>query len=105
MVTIPKKMKVHCSHCNKHTVHKTSQYKKGKEREMGQGTRRYHAKQKGYGGQKKPIFRKKVKTTKKVVLKLECNECKKKRMQNFGRAKSINLTDEKKAHKNAAVQY
>jgi large subunit ribosomal protein L44e len=33
-------------------------------------------KQKGYGGQTKPILRKKAKTTKKIVLKLECTESK-----------------------------
>ena len=105
MVTIPKKMKTHCPVCNKHKIHKISQYKKGQESSVNQGRRRYDSKQKGYGGQKKPIFHKKVKTTKKVVLKLECTECKKKRMQNFGRAKTINLTDEKKKHKKQTVTY
>ena len=33
------------------------------------GRRRYDEKQKGFGGQSKPIFKKKVKTTKKIVLK------------------------------------
>ena len=33
-------------------------------------------KQMGFGGQTKPIFHKKAKTTKKVVLRLECKECK-----------------------------
>merc|ERR1712137_942529 len=33
-------------------------------------------KQQGYGGQTKPIFRKKAKTTKKIVLRMECTECK-----------------------------
>ena len=35
----------------------------------------YNAKQKGYGGQTKPVFRKKAKTTKKIALKLECSKC------------------------------
>lgn len=30
----------------------------------------------GYGGQTKPVFHKKAKTTKKVVLRLECSVCK-----------------------------
>ena len=30
----------------------------------------------GYGGQTKPVFHKKAKTTKKVVLRLECTVCK-----------------------------
>ena len=38
-----------------------TQYKKSKERPASQGRRRYDRKQQGYGGQTKPIFRKKVK--------------------------------------------
>ena len=40
-----------------------------------QGKRRYDRKQSGYGGQTKPVFHKKAKTTKKIVLRLECAEC------------------------------
>ena len=56
-----------------------TQYKKGKDSLQAQGKRRYDRKQKGYGGQTKPIFRKKAKTTKKIVLRL-------------GREKDIGLT-------------
>jgi large subunit ribosomal protein L44e len=37
-----------------------SQYKKSKERKASQGRRRYDRKQQGFGGQTKPIFRKKA---------------------------------------------
>lgn len=40
------------------------------------GKRRYDRKQSGYGGQTKPVFHKKAKTTKKIVLRLECTACK-----------------------------
>lgn len=53
-----------------------TQYKSGKASEYAQGKRRYVRKQKGYGGQTKPVFQKKAKTTKKVVLRLECTVCK-----------------------------
>ena len=76
--------------------HKVTQYKKGKDSIFAQGKRRYDRKQSGYGGQTKPVFHKKVrlrrrldgeimtqrdvqqqaKTTKKVVLRLECTVCK-----------------------------
>ena len=74
--------------------HKVTQYKKGKDSLAVQGKRRYDRKQSGYGGQTKPVFHKKVglhlrktlicqvltddqaKTTKKVVLRLECTVCK-----------------------------
>lgn len=72
MVNIPKTRNTFCRgpKCRKHTPHKVSQYKKGKDSLVAQGKRRYDAKQKGFGGQTKPIFRKKAKTTKKIVLKL-----------------------------------
>ena len=37
---------------------------------------RYDRKQQGFGGQSKPILRKKAKTTKKLVLRMECSVCK-----------------------------
>lgn len=40
------------------------------------GKRRYDRKQSGYGGQTKPVFHKKAKTTKKIVLRLACSVCK-----------------------------
>ena len=43
-----------------YSVFQVSQYKKSKERKFSQGRRRYDAKQSGFGGQTKPIFRKKV---------------------------------------------
>ena len=43
---------------------------------LAAGKRRYDRKQSGYGGQTKPVFHKKAKTTKKIVLRLQCNTCK-----------------------------
>ena len=42
------------------------------------GKRRYDRKQSGYGGQTKPVFHKKAKTTKKISLRMECSKCKQK---------------------------
>uniref|UniRef100_A0A3Q3ECV7 60S ribosomal protein L36a n=1 Tax=Labrus bergylta TaxID=56723 RepID=A0A3Q3ECV7_9LABR len=60
--------------------------------------RRYDRKQSGYGGQTKPIFRKKAKTTKKIVLRLECVEpnCRSKRMMPIKRCKHFELGGDKK---------
>ncbi len=44
--------------CKKHTPHKVTQYKKGKDSLAAQGKRRYDRKQSGYGGQTKPVFHK-----------------------------------------------
>ncbi|KAG8222280.1 hypothetical protein J437_LFUL003261 [Ladona fulva] len=76
MVNVPKQRRTFCKKCKKHKLHKVTQYKKSKERKASQGRRRYDRKQQGYGGQTKPIFRKKAKTTKKIVLRMECAECK-----------------------------
>merc|ERR1719271_1765275 len=71
MVNYPKSKKTYCAQACKHITWKVTQYKKGKDSKVTQGKRRYDAKQKGYGGQTKPIFRKKAKLTKKTTLKLE----------------------------------
>ena len=77
---------------------KVTQYKKSAESKQAQGRRRcvfhfenicfglqvsfnhehhrYDRKQQGFGGQSKPILRKKAKTTKKLVLRMECSVCK-----------------------------
>lgn len=59
-MNVPKQRRTYCKKCNSHKVHKVTQYKKSKERKAAQGRRRYDRKQQGFGGQTKPIFRKKV---------------------------------------------
>ena len=48
-------------------------------------------KQLGFGGQTKPVFRKKAKNTKKITLKLECTKTKCKSFRVIGRAKTFIL--------------
>nr|CAX77697.1 ribosomal protein L36A [Schistosoma japonicum] len=98
MVNIPKTRNTFCksSKCKKHTLHKVTQYKKGKDSLYAQGKRRYDRKQSGYGGQSKPILRKKAKTTKKIVLRLECSQCKCKKQLAIKRCKPFELGGDKK---------
>ncbi|KAG6826318.1 hypothetical protein H0H92_000335, partial [Tricholoma furcatifolium] len=84
--------------------HKVTQYKKGKDSLFAQGKRRYDRKQSGYGGQTKPVFHKKAKTTKKVVLRLECTACKYKMQLTLKRCKHFELGGEKKT-KGAALTF
>ncbi|KXJ82849.1 hypothetical protein RP20_CCG010677 [Aedes albopictus] len=63
MVNVPKQRRTYCKKCKVHRVHKVTQYKKSKERPVSQCRRRYDRKQKGFGGQTEPIFRKKAKTS------------------------------------------
>jgi len=106
MVNIPKTRRTYCKGktCRKHTPHKVTQYKKGKDSLYAQGKRRYDRKQSGYGGQTKPVFHKKAKTTKKVVLRLECTVCKYKAQLSLKRCKHFELGGEKKT-KGAAIQF
>ncbi|TBT98268.1 ribosomal protein L44 [Hamiltosporidium magnivora] len=68
-----------------------------------QGNRRYKLKQRGYKGQTRPILRRSAKTTKKLVLKLECVTCKRKRLQPMKRAKHVIFGGEKKQRGEALV--
>jgi large subunit ribosomal protein L44e len=92
MVNVPKERKTYCGgKCKKHAVHKVTQYKAGKASNFAQGKRRYDSKQMGFGGQTKPVFHKKAKTTRKVVLRLECKKCKTKKHLCLKRTKHFEL--------------
>ncbi|KAI4291263.1 large subunit ribosomal protein L44e [Pancytospora philotis] len=104
MVNIPKTRNTFCGRCNKHAEFKVSLYKKSKDNPMRQGARRYRLKQAGFGGQTKPIFRRKSKVTKKPVIKLECKECKWKQCRALKRAKHVLISNEKKV-KGEALTY
>ncbi len=96
-VNVPKERSTYCKgkKCKKHTVHRVTQYKAGKASNFAQGKRRYDRKQKGYGGQTKPVFHKKAKTTKKITLRLECKECKTKCQLPIKRCKTFELGQKK----------
>ncbi|KEY70289.1 hypothetical protein S7711_06992 [Stachybotrys chartarum IBT 7711] len=106
IVNIPKTRNTYCKgrECRKHTQHKVTQYKAGKASLFAQGKRRYDRKQSGYGGQTKPVFHKKAKTTKKVVLRLECVKCKTKSQLALKRCKHFELGGDKKT-KGAALVF
>ena len=93
MVNAPKTTKTFCKapKCRNHQVFKVTQYKAGKASLVAQGKRRYDSKQAGFGGQTKPIFHKKAKTTKKITLRLECKECKTKSHLVIKRTKHFEL--------------
>ncbi|XP_063537103.1 large ribosomal subunit protein eL42 [Cydia strobilella] len=104
MVNVPKQRRTYCKKCKVHKTHKVSQYKKSKERHAAQGRRRYDRKQQGYGGQSKPIFKKKAKTTKKIVLRLECADCKVRSQVALKRCKHFELGGDKK-RKGQMIQF
>ena len=72
---VPREIRTYCPRCRKYTIHTVTLYKPGKRRSLAAGQRRYLAKLKGYGSQRKPEQKKTAKVTKKQVLKLKCREC------------------------------
>ncbi|XP_071830699.1 large ribosomal subunit protein eL42-like isoform X1 [Apostichopus japonicus] len=104
LVNVPKTRRTYCKKCKRHQTHKVSQYKAGKASLYTQGKRRYDRKQEGYGGQTKPIFRKKAKTTKKIVLRMECAECKFRKQLPIKRCKHFELGGDKK-RKGQMIQF
>ncbi|KAM7104367.1 large ribosomal subunit protein eL42-like [Molossus nigricans] len=98
MVNIPQSHRTFCKKGGKHQPHKATQYKKGKASLHAQGQWGNDRKQSGSGGQTKPIFRKKAKTTKKIVLRLEGNEpiCRSKRMLASKRCSMLNWEEIKR---------
>merc|ERR1712179_75839 len=103
MVNVPKTRKTFSKSINKHATFKVTQYKAGKASLYAQGKRRYDRKQSGYGGQTKPVFHKKAKTTKKIVLRLECTKSKKKLLV-IKRCKHFELGGDKK-RKGQMIQF
>ncbi|CAO2584197.1 60S ribosomal protein L36a [Lemmus lemmus] len=98
MVNAPKTRQTFCKKCDKRQPHKVTQYKKGKDSLYVQGKRCYDRKQSGYGGQTKPIFHKKAKTTKKIV-----PSCRSKRMLAIKRCKHFELESDKR--KSQVIQF
>merc|ERR1712162_4708 len=93
---ISKEKKTFCHKCQTHRLVKITQYKSGRASLKAQGKRRYDMKQKGFGGQTKPVFRKKAKQTKKIVLKLECTKTKTKNFRCIKRCRTIILGKKEK---------
>ncbi len=73
----PKEVRMHCPHCNKHTLHKVKLASKGKTRSMAKGQRAHERKLLGHGGKRAGKVSVK-KQGKRQKLVLECSVCKKK---------------------------
>lgn len=74
---IPKKIKAHCPFCKKHTEHTVKEMSKGKRRTLAWGQQKHLRKIKGYTSKVGKTL-KVVKQSRKTVMMLVCNECKKK---------------------------
>ncbi len=75
-VKAPKEVKTYCARCRMHTEHSLSLYKKGRERRLSAGARRYRRKKAGYGSQPKAVQKRFAKAgTKKYVIRYKCKTC------------------------------
>ncbi|XP_032109725.1 60S ribosomal protein L36a-like [Sapajus apella] len=106
MVNIPKTHRTFRKKCGKHQPHKVTQHKKGKDPLYAQGKQCYDRKHSGYAGETKAIFWKTAKTTKKIMLRLECVEpnCRFKRMLATKRCKHFELGGDKN-RKGQVIQF
>ena len=92
----PKKIKVHCPKCKKHTEHTVKTAKKkvrGTAHPNSQSNNRKDRHKRGYGGHgkySKPAVSKKP--TQKQDLRLECGECKKSHTKTGFRVKKFEMT-------------
>jgi len=89
----PRSLNRYCPKCHKHTEHKVSVYKKGKERMLNHGRRRLERKKKGYGSFPKEIFHKNAKINKRTLPIFECSECNKKQYGKSYRVKKFELVE------------
>lgn len=88
----PQTIKVFCPYCRHHTLHRVSIAKRKPRRTLAVGQRRFLSKLRGYGSfpKEKPVGREKP--TKRVDLRFECTECKRKHPHGKGfRVKKLEL--------------
>lgn len=95
MIT-PKNERTYCAKCKFHTEHKVVQAKRGKTRPESQGERKSDKKPAIIQGNAMPVFQKKCKTTKEVVMKYTCTICGACHQKSLGRSKYVEVTNEKK---------
>ena len=89
----PKKVRIFCPFCKKHTDHSVSQAKRRTRGTMTHGNRRFKRKLRGYGSfpKEKPTGREKP--TRKTNLLFKCTVCNKKHGKGKGfRVKKFELT-------------
>jgi|SRR3989338_4672500 len=90
---VPKAQNRFCIYCKKHTEHNLHRQSSGKKRrELSEGQRRFNRKLVGFGSFPKSNPKDRAKPTKKLDLRYECKECKKKSNIGLGfRAKKFEL--------------
>ncbi|MCD6483198.1 MAG: 50S ribosomal protein L44e [Candidatus Aenigmarchaeota archaeon] len=90
----PKKVRIYCPYCKKHTVHTVYISKRRPRRTLAQGQRRFLRKMKGYGSFPKENPKGREKPTRKVDLRFKCTVCGKSHTHGEGfRVKKFKLVE------------
>jgi len=71
----PKKVRIYCKYCRRHTEHTVTQAKRRTRRKMSQGQRRFLRKMKGYHSFPKENPKNREKPTRKLNLLFKCSVC------------------------------
>lgn len=88
----PKKIRIYCDYCRKHTEHSVEIAKHKTRRTMAVGQRRFLRKMKGYHSFPKENPKGREKPTKRVDLRFKCTVCGKKHTKGSGfRVKKFEL--------------
>lgn len=89
----PRQIRRYCPTCRAHTLQKVAVYKKGKDKTVVEGTRRFIKKKRGYGSFPRPIFHANAKINKRTLPVLECADCGKKHYGKSYRVKKFEIQE------------
>ncbi len=81
---LPSAIKTYCPYCNAHKEHTVRLARKGKERSMSRGRRKYEAVKAGYGGSPRTPKKEVYKVGKRTIAVLTCKTCGKKHQKVYG---------------------
>jgi len=89
----PRKIKMYCPSCKKHTIHEVHKIKKKKASELKKGQRRFRRVTSGYRGFPRPKPEGREKTSRRAPLKYTCAECKKSIQPPSIRARKVEVSE------------
>ena len=79
----PETIRTHCPTCDKHTEHEVRLQRKGKERTMNRGRRKFEEVKRGYGSIPRTPKKEVYKIGKRPVFVLKCKICKKRHQRHL----------------------
>jgi large subunit ribosomal protein L44e len=90
---MPRVVRGHCPHCNKHADLEVERVRKRPASELRAGQRQFRRVMRGYGGFPRPKPEGREKPTKRIHLRYRCKECGKAHQRVAFRAKRFELVE------------